>query len=113
MIQEELANIHKCSVKVPLGAFSGCTFLSTYGPQIDFTYYLTAAVNSKIKSYFVEGGINQTVHHVELVIDAQVTLTSLGHDEKIPLSTNFEIAQTVINGKVPDTYVTGVEEFSM
>ncbi len=105
IIQEELKKIHVAGVKVPLGAFTGINLFSTVGPQIDFTYYLTASFNSTLSSFFESGGINQTVHHIELKLDAVFTLTCLGHDEQIPFTTNFEIAQTVIAGEVPDTFV--------
>ena len=113
MIQEELEKIHTSQVSVPIGAFTGVTLLSNVGPKITFTYFLTASVHSDLKSDFLSGGINQTVHRIELEIEADFILTCLGHDNKMPFSTNFEIAETVIAGDVPNAYVKGAGQVDL
>ncbi len=109
-IEEQLSKLYRSSTKVPIGAFLGITMLNSFGPKINLTYFLIGSVNSELKSYVVSSGINQTVHHIELVVNVSAVLTCLGHDEPINFSSNYEIAQTVIAADVPSTYINGTGE---
>jgi sporulation protein YunB len=103
-IQDELdkENIYKFSL--PLGSFTDITILSTLGPDIEISFVLTGSVNCKIKNSFESTGVNQTLHHIYLVINTEIITLSPEYTEKIRFSTDYEIAQTVIVGSIPSTY---------
>lgn len=106
-LQGEIDRVYTTTTKIPLGTFSGINAISSYGPKVEFSYTMTASFKTDIKSYFTDGGINQTVHHLELTVQADFILLCLGHDTAMPFTTNYEISQTVVVGTVPETYVVG------
>ena len=67
-IQNALENYPKSKVKIALGSLTGVKFLSGIGPDIKIKLSSTGAVNTDLKSEFMEKSINQTVHRVYLQI---------------------------------------------
>ena len=57
-----------------------------------------------IESKFESGGVNQTVHHIYLVVETEIITISPEYSEKVNYKTDYEIAQTVIVGSTPSTY---------
>ena len=75
------------------------------GPRIPVKISLSGAAATQMSSYFESAGINQTSHR--LVMDITVTLYAAipGNDATTTLETSFIIAETVLVGKVPDTFL--------
>lgn len=89
-------------IAVPLGSFSGLVFLSDLGPDIPLTVGSSSTVVCTFKSTFESAGINQTVHHITLIVDVEVAVYNpFRIYNSITISSDFEIAQTVIVGTVP------------
>ncbi len=103
-IQNELDKQKLYKFSLPLGAFTDITLLSTLGPQTEISFYLTGSVNCKIKSKFESGGVNQTIHHIYLIVNTDIITISPEYKEQCSFSTDYEIAQTVIVGNIPSTY---------
>lgn len=103
-IQDELDKEKTYNFSLPLGSFTDITLLSTMGPDIEINFILTGSVNCKIKNSFESAGVNQTLHHIYLVINTEIITLSPEYSEKIKFSTDYEIAQTVIVGSIPSTY---------
>lgn len=103
-IQSELDKERLYNFSLPLGAFTDLTMLSTLGPNIEVSFILTGSVNCRIKSKFESGGVNQTVHHIYLIVKTEIITISPEYKEKTVFTTDFEIAQTVIVGNIPSTY---------
>lgn len=102
--QDEVAKIKRSEMKIPLGAFTGLTLLSNAGPDIPLTFCLTGNFNSKIESSFESAGINQTIHHIKLIITSHIVTGSVDHQGEMTFDTDFELAQSVIVGEIPTTY---------
>lgn len=49
-ITASLEKIHTENISIPIGAFSGLTLLTEVGPNITFTYFLTAALRLKLQT---------------------------------------------------------------
>lgn len=113
-ITDTLEKNREVDYYVPLGAFTGITVISNYGPNILINFNLSGSINSKLVSTFETAGVNQTIHHIELVVEATVIsmtpIVSLSPEpaRQIKFDTNFEVAQTVIVGSVPNLY-TGLK----
>ncbi|MCR5652438.1 MAG: sporulation protein YunB [Ruminococcus sp.] len=103
-IQAELDKKTVYSFKIPLGSFTGITFLSTLGPEIEISFILTGSVNCKLKSTFESGGVNQTVHHIRLIVSTDIITLSPEYSERNTYTTDYDIAQTVIIGQTPSTF---------
>lgn len=103
-VQDEIEIIRDSEVKIPLGAFTYITVLSSYGPEITMNFSIIGAFNCEIISTFETAGINQTVHHIKLIVTSKIMTTSLDYSGDIVFTTDFELAQTVIIGTVPNYY---------
>ena len=103
-IQQKLDNKPMCSFDLPLGAFTDVTILNNLGPNIEINFMLTGSVNCKLKSTFESGGVNQTVHHINLSVSTDIITISPEYTEQNRFVTDYEIAQTVIVGSTPSTF---------
>ena len=102
--QDEIVKIKHSAIYVPLGAFTGLTLISNSGPDIKLTFCLTGSFNSRIESSFESAGMNQTIHHIRLVVTSKIVTASVDFDREITFDTDFELAQSVIVGQIPTTY---------
>lgn len=100
-VQQEIAKIYDVEIDIPLGAFTDITVLSNYGPPINVSFNLTGSFSSEIVSTFESAGINQTIHHIRLILTSKIMTTSLDYSGNITFSTDFEIAQNIIVGVTP------------
>ncbi len=102
--QDELTKIKHSEILIPLGAFTGLTLLSNTGPEIPLTFCMTGSFNSHLESTFESAGMNQTMHHIKLVVTAHIVTASADYGDTITFDTDFEVAQSVITGELPTIY---------
>ncbi len=102
--QAEVAKIKHSDMQIPLGAFTGLTLIANYGPKIHLTFCLTGNFNARIESTFESAGINQTIHHIKLIITSHIVTASVDHKGEMTFDSDFELAQSVIVGEIPTTY---------
>lgn len=103
-VQQEIAKIYDVEIDIPLGAFTDITVLSNYGPPINVSFNLTGSFSSEIVSTFESAGINQTIHHIRLILTSKIMTTSLDYSGNMTFSTDFEIAQNIIVGVTPQYF---------
>lgn len=103
-VQKEIAKVYDNEIKIPFGAFTNITVLSNFGPCIPMNFTLTGSFSAEIVSTFEAAGMNQTIHHIRLMLTSKIMTTSLDYSGKITFTTDFEIAQSVIVGNIPTTY---------
>ncbi len=103
-VQQELEKIHDNELKIPLGVFTNITMLSNVGPNVTMNFSITGSFSSEFVSTFESAGINQTIHHIKLMLTSKIITTSLDYSGDITFTTDFEIAQTVIVGNLPNYY---------
>lgn len=87
---------------VPIGDLINLYFLSTKGPEITFSYDITGSVDVQLKSDFKSSGINQTVHIVTMVVEAEIVFISNSYMENMFIENEFAVSETVIVGDTPD-----------
>ena len=102
--QDEITKIKHSEIMIPLGAFTGLTLLSNSGPEIPLTFCMTGSFNSHLESSFESAGMNQTLHHIKLVVTAHIVTASADYGDTISFDTDFEVAQNVITGEIPTIY---------
>ena len=103
--QNMLDETTKAGVAVHMGAFTGLAALATIGPTITFNLSPIGAVSVKFKSEFVSAGINQTLHKLFITVDSSVYVILPTASPKINATTEVLIAECVIVGEIPDTYL--------
>lgn len=102
--QDELVKIKHGAMYIPLGAFTGLTLIANHGPNIKLTYCVTGSVDARFHSSFENAGINQTIHHIQLIVTVKIVTASVDYDKEITFDTDYELAQSVIIGQIPTTY---------
>ena len=90
---------------VALGSIILPEFLSGKGPEIPVKILSIRNSDAAFKSYFSEAGINQTLQQLTMDVIVDVTILVLGETNDFSVSSQVVVAETVIVGDVPDTYV--------
>lgn len=104
-IANELDSLRQESFGIPLGTLTGWLIFSGKGPTVQVELLSVGDVTTQLRHDFEEAGINQTLHRV--ILDVSVTVWLLIPGETIPASVDSQtcVAETVIVGQVPDTYL--------
>jgi sporulation protein YunB len=90
---------------VALGSIILPEFLSGKGPEIPVKILSIRNSDAAFKSYFSEAGINQTLQQLTMDVIVDVTILVLGETNDFSVSSQVVVAETVIVGDVPDTYL--------
>lgn len=91
--------------EVPIGTVVGGNLFGGRGPRVRFRVALDGTVNAELSSSFTSAGINQTYHQINMTIQLNVLLSTTGHRETVEVENTMVIAQTVLIGTVPNTYL--------
>ena len=90
---------------VPLGTLTGQPLLSGAGPRVRVKVDSVGEVTADYSNTFTSVGVNQTLHRVCLDITATVYLFLPGEILPVSVSSSVCVAETVIVGESPDTYL--------
>jgi sporulation protein YunB len=93
------------SVEVPLGSLIGNEITSGLGPPVTLRFFPVGSVETELYSQLTGAGINQTMHQIMLSVRVEIRAGIPMYDIRTEASTSYCIAQTVIVGGIPDTYV--------
>lgn len=105
LAQEELNSIENQMVDVPLGAALGIRFLGGFGPRIAVQIVPIGAVSTQFETEFETAGINQTRHKLFLTLETSVSLIVPADSRKVRVTSTVPIAESIIVGQVPDSFV--------
>lgn len=103
-VQKKILDIGVKGGSIPIGALTKNDLISYYGPKIKFSMKPVGSVASSYRSQFEAAGINQTRHIVYLDITANVQVIIPTGRNSIAITSNIPIAESIIVGKVPNTY---------
>ncbi len=104
-IISHIENLDDRSLSVPLGALTGIDLLSALGPRLPVRVVSVASAEGSYRNDFLSAGINQTLHRIMLDVDITARLLLPGGVVELELSTPVCVAETVIIGQVPQTYL--------
>lgn len=104
-IQNALNTLEDMQIELQLGAFTGSAVFAKSGPEVKINIIPIGNAVTKWESYFYNKGINQTIHRLILRVTAKVNLTIPIKAKDCIVMTNIVIAEDIIIGRVPDTYV--------
>ena len=90
---------------VPLGSLILPEFFSGQGPQIPVRILAIRNSDANFHSDFTEAGINQTLQQLSMDVLVDVTVLVLGQTETFTVSSQMVVAETIIVGDVPATYL--------
>ena len=103
-VQKRIQGIDQTSVKIPIGVLFRNDMFAYYGPKVTFKMQPAGSVNASYRSDFKSAGINQTRHivYLDITINLQVVIPLARNS--ISTKSSIPIAESIIIGKVPDTY---------
>jgi sporulation protein YunB len=93
------------TISIALGQVTGSIFLAAYGPRIKVRVIPARQVNVEIENKFEQAGINQTRHLIYLKINTSIKIAVPLVDKDLDVTTTVPLADTIIVGAVPQTYV--------
>jgi sporulation protein YunB len=102
---KELSSIKSSELKIPFGTVFGGQILTGRGPMINIRIQPMGNVDSNISNTFTSAGINQTRQQVMLDIKADIIVMISSYNVSTQVETNFCIADSVIVGSVPGSYM--------
>ena len=105
LLTEKLEQIDPEELAVPLGDLTGWLALSGTGPAVRVRVRSVGDVTVSYRNSFFSAGVNQTCHQVWLDLSAAVYLMIPGHIIPVTVCESVCVAETVIVGQVPDTYL--------
>ncbi len=100
-----LADKERSEISVPVGNFTGIEFLTGFGPEIKMKIIPCSIANVDFESSFKQAGINQVCHTVSVRVDVDIGALLPRFEEISRLSSSALVAEAVIVGDVPDTYL--------
>ncbi len=109
MSQKNLNDFGIDGIDIPLGAFFGVDALSGFGPNIHVKIIPVSHVQCAFKSLFETVGINQTKHSIYLEVEAEVNIIMVSGSDSFTVTSRVLICESVIIGKIPDTYLNANE----
>ena len=90
---------------VPLGSLILPEFFSGKGPLIPVRIIAIRNSDANFQSEFTDAGINQTLQQLRMDVIVDVTILVLGQTETFTVSSQLVVAETIIVGDVPATYL--------
>lgn len=105
LINDEILAIDTDDIGIPIGSLILPEVFSGKGPQIPVHILSIRNSDANFTSYFTEAGINQTLQQLTMEVLVDVTVLILGETEEFTVTSQVVVAETVIVGQVPDTYL--------
>lgn len=105
LINDEILAIDTDDIGIPIGSLILPEVFSGKGPQIPIHILSIRNSDANFTSYFTEAGINQTLQQLTMEVLVDVTVLILGETEEFTVTSQVVVAETVIVGQVPDTYL--------
>lgn len=104
-INDEILALDTADLRIPLGSLIMPEILSGHGPGIPIQIISIRNSDASFGSDFREAGINQTLHQLTMSVSVDVSVLILGRTDSFTISSQVVIAETVIVGQVPDTFL--------
>lgn len=104
-ILEALKEVDVSDIQVPLGSLFDLELLWAKGPALKTRAITVGTVRTEFDSQLTSAGVNQTLHRIWLEVDVPMTLLLPGGAVEVTVNTRLRVAETVIVGRVPDTYL--------
>lgn len=105
IINDEILAMDSSEICIPLGSLFLPEFWSGRGPGIPVQILSVSNSDASFESYFTEAGINQTLQQLRMNIIVDVSILVFGTTQSFTVSSQVVVAETIIVGQVPDTFL--------
>lgn len=104
-VVEAVEQIDTGDLAIPMGNLTGVNFLSGRGFSVPVEVVSVGSAHAEYKNLFTDAGINQTRHQIVLDVTVTVKILLPGDTMETDVTAQVPVAETVIVGAVPDTYL--------
>ena len=105
IINDEILALDTSDIGIPLGSLFFPEILSGKGPAIPVHILSIRNSDANFVSHFSQAGINQTLHRMNMEVSIDVAVLVLGQTSSFTMTSEVVVAETVIVGDVPQTYL--------
>ena len=105
IINDEILATDNSDLGIPMGSLIFPEFLSGKGPEIPVRILSIRNSDATFGSNFSQAGINQTLHQINMCVLVDVAVLVLGRTVNFTVSSEVVVAETIIVGDVPDTFL--------
>jgi len=105
IINDEILALDNSDIGIPLGSLFLPELLSGKGPAIPVHILSIRNSDANFVSHFTQAGINQTLHQVTMEVSIDVSVLVLGQTTSFTMESQVVVAETVIVGDVPNTFL--------
>lgn len=104
-VQENIVSLSDQKFSIPLGSALDSQLMANKGPELNFSILHQGSVIVDFVTEFEESGINQTRYKIYITVTVDMRIISPVTTSSISVGNNVLIAEVVIVGEVPDTYM--------
>ena len=105
VIDTMLLDLDINEIGIPLGSLFLPELFSGMGPKLPVKVMSVSASDADFNNEFAEAGINQTAHRMMMHVHITMTVLTPVGTQSVSVSSAVVVAETVIVGNVPDSYV--------
>lgn len=105
IINDEILESDSSQLGIPIGSLILPEFLSGKGPRIPVEILSVRNSDATFESNFTHAGINQTMHRLNMSVLVDVAVLVLGRTVSFTVASQVVVAETIIVGDVPDTFL--------
>lgn len=105
LINDEILALDATDLGIPVGNLIFPEIFPGRGPDIPVQIIAIRNSDATFLSDFTQAGINQTLQQLTMDVCVDVTVLVLGQTSSFTISSQVVVAETIIVGQVPDTYL--------
>lgn len=105
IINDEILALDNSDIGIPLGSLFLPELFSGKGPAIPVHILSIRNSDANFASSFSQAGINQTLHRLNMMVSIDVAVLVLGETSSFTMTSEVVVAETVIVGQVPQTFL--------
>ena len=105
IINDEILALDTSDIGIPIGSLFLPEFFSGKGAAIPVHILSIRNSDANFVSHFSQAGINQTLHQLIMEVSVDVAVLVLGETSSFTIASEVVVAETVIVGEVPQTYL--------
>lgn len=105
LINDEIMAMDSSDLGIPLGSLILPELFSGRGPGVPVQVLSIRNSDAAFSSYFTEAGINQTLQQLTMDVIVDISVLVLGKAYSLQVKSQVVVAETIIVGQVPNTYL--------
>ncbi|MCI5976143.1 MAG: sporulation protein YunB [Candidatus Faecousia sp.] len=105
LINQEILDMDSSALGVPIGSLVLPEVFAGRGFSIPIEILTIRNSDASFSSCFSQAGINQTLQQMKMDVFVDVTVLILGSTESFTVTSQVVVAETIIVGQVPNTYL--------